>query len=293
MSLETEQPAAADLQPDRPLTPAASTTSKETSKEIVEETFKETRMGPPSLYTRELAERILGEVEDGRSLHDVCGDDGIPAYSTVQGWVSRDRDGFAARYARAREIGNTPRGRATIYTPQIAERLLHELECGRPLHEICLDEGMPARSTVGLWLRADHDGFAGRYAAARQIGRPPRGGRETLYSPEIAEYLLDGLAEGRTLTDICSDPDMPDRTTVRLWVRQDRDGFAGRYTQAREFGYHTIFEQIQDIADDGRNDWVARRRKDGSEIQCNRENIARSGSGSMPGAGYCPTPCPG
>lgn len=37
----------------------------------------------------------------------------------------------------------------------------------------------------------------------------------TAYSEEIAERILDGLMEGRTLTGICSDPGMPSTSTVR------------------------------------------------------------------------------
>jgi hypothetical protein len=42
---------------------------------------------------------------DGRTLPDVCRDDGMPAAETVRRWVLDDREGFAARYFRARRIG--------------------------------------------------------------------------------------------------------------------------------------------------------------------------------------------
>jgi hypothetical protein len=218
----------------------------------------------PTLYTAELAGRILREVAGGRSLHDLCRDQGIPAYSTIQGWVKRDRDGFAVRFARARETGRTGRGAATIYTEEIAERILHELSRGRPLCDFSLDDGMPAASTVKLWVSEDRNGFAACYKRARETGRPPQGGRVTLYTHELAEQLLDELAEGRTLSDVCGDPGMPDRTTVRLWVKQDREGFAARYYEARGFGFYTMADAIIDIADDGHADWIRRRRKDGS-----------------------------
>jgi hypothetical protein len=38
-----------------------------------------------TLYTAELAERILNEVQGDRPLLSVCRDDGIPAYATVYG----------------------------------------------------------------------------------------------------------------------------------------------------------------------------------------------------------------
>jgi hypothetical protein len=235
-----------------------------------------TTRGPASLYTRELAERILREVASGRTLHDVCRDEGIPAYTTVQGWITNDRDDFAVRYAAARELGRTIRKRAPLYPADIEERILRELEHGRPLCDICLDDDMPAVSTVRLWISQDREGFGARYAQAREIGRPPLGGNRTLYTAELADRLLDELAEGRTLTNVCDDPGMPSRSTVRLWVREDREGFAVRYSQAREFGYHMWIDDIIDIADDGRNDWMERRRKDGSVFVPNRENIKRS-----------------
>jgi hypothetical protein len=232
--------------------------------------------GPPSLYTTELAERILREVAGGRSLHDLCGDQGIPAYSTVQGWLKRDRDGFAARFARARETGRTPRGAATIYTEEIAERILHELSQGRALCDFSLDDGMPAASTVKLWVSTDRNGFAARYRRAREIGRPPRGGRATLYNHELAEWLLDELAEGRTLSDVCRDEGMPDRTTVRLWVKEDREGFAARYYEARQFGFHSMADAIIDIADDSGADWIRRHRKrGGTEVVFDRQHVKR------------------
>ena len=61
--------------------------------------------GRPTDYTNELAERICGELITGRTLRDVCRDAGMPAESTVRLWAQVDRDGFAARYRRAREIG--------------------------------------------------------------------------------------------------------------------------------------------------------------------------------------------
>lgn len=61
--------------------------------------------GRPSDYSVELAARICSELAQGRSLRDVCNDDGMPAESTVRAWAVDDREGFSAHYARAREIG--------------------------------------------------------------------------------------------------------------------------------------------------------------------------------------------
>jgi hypothetical protein len=61
--------------------------------------------GRPRVYTAEIAERILGELMDGRSLTDVCHDAAMPAERTVRSWVADNYQGFAPRYGRAREVG--------------------------------------------------------------------------------------------------------------------------------------------------------------------------------------------
>jgi hypothetical protein len=58
-----------------------------------------------ALTTAELAETVLERLMDGRTLPDVCRDDGMPAAETIRRWVLDDREGFAARYLRARQIG--------------------------------------------------------------------------------------------------------------------------------------------------------------------------------------------
>jgi hypothetical protein len=251
-------------------------TEREDDPQPAAESAAAATKGPPSLYTPELAERILRELEGGRSLHDICRDDGIPGYSTVHTWVSRDYHGFAARYASAREVGYAGRSHGTIYTEELAERVLQELSKGRALGDLCLDDGMPAASTVKLWVSVDRDGFAKRYQRARDIGGR-KGGHPTLYTPELAEYLLEELADGRTLSDVCRDEAMPSRATVRLWVKQDRDGFAARYNEAREHGFHAMADAMFDIADDRSGDLITRPRKDGTlETVPNPVNLNRA-----------------
>lgn len=60
-------------------------------------------MGRLTEYTPELAAAICDRMASGESLNAICKDDGMPAESTVRLWASSDRDGFAAKYARARE----------------------------------------------------------------------------------------------------------------------------------------------------------------------------------------------
>jgi terminase small subunit-like protein len=174
----------------------------------------------PSRYTAELAERVLHQLRAGRPLRLLCGDAGMPSARTVQGWVNDDRHGFAAAYLRARETGL---GHPPGYSAETADRILEELRRGRTLIDVCRDHGMPLCATVRDWVRHDRHGFAAPYRAALRAGGA-RWARPTRYAEVIADCILDGLGEGRTLEAICADPDMPTAAAVRRWVTEDRDG---------------------------------------------------------------------
>jgi uncharacterized protein (UPF0147 family) len=213
------------------------------------------------LYTAEIAEHILRELRAGRSLQDICLEDAMPHRDTVTTWIRQDREGFAARYRQAREIAQNIPGHAG-YTAETADRILEELMSGRGLVDICADPDMPDHTAVNRWVATDREGFAARYRSARQVGRLSRA--EVAYAPETADLVLDELMAGRTLEDICADPDMPSAASVRRWVRNDREGFAARYREAREVGCQAIGDQMLRIVDDRRNDWITWRRDDGT-----------------------------
>lgn len=50
-----------------------------------------------------------------------------------------------------------------------------------------------------------------------------------VYSRALADEICARLSRGDSLRAICGDAAMPGERTVRDWVAQDRDGFAGRY----------------------------------------------------------------
>lgn len=53
------------------------------------------------------------------------------------------------------------------------------------------------------------------------------------YSPEIADYVCEQMASGRSLIEVCRDEGMPTESAVRQWVLDDVEGFAAKYTRAR------------------------------------------------------------
>lgn len=96
------------------------------------------------------------------------------------------------------------------------------------------------------------------------------------YTPdEIAQHKLTvcgRIAEGDSLRKVCSEDGMPARSLVHEWLISDTD-FADQYTRAREAQADTLFDEILEIADDGRNDTYTA--EDGSE-RTDQEVIARS-----------------
>ena len=71
---------------------------------------------------------------------------------------------------------------------------------------------------------------------------------------------------------------MPSAEIVRLWLIDGKhQDFFGQYAQAREIQADHYFEEMFEIADDGSNDWMERRRRGGtSELVLNDEHVQRS-----------------
>jgi hypothetical protein len=61
--------------------------------------------GPLTLYTKRVADEICRQLASGRSLASIARDPGMAAAPTVIDWVNKDIGGFAAAYARARDVG--------------------------------------------------------------------------------------------------------------------------------------------------------------------------------------------
>lgn len=59
--------------------------------------------GRPSNFSQEIADTICERIMDGRSLRDICGDEDMPARSTVHRWLATQQT-FSDQYARACDI---------------------------------------------------------------------------------------------------------------------------------------------------------------------------------------------
>ena len=95
--------------------------------------------------------------------------------------------------------------------------------------------------------------------------KPPellqKNGVKTTYSVAVAERICKALAEGRTITSICSDDDMPSLNAVYGWLRS-QPAFSEAYARAREDQQDTFVAQILDIADTETDPQRARNRID-------------------------------
>lgn len=94
-------------------------------------------------------------------------------------------------------------------------------------------------------------------------------------TPEIEAAILADVSDGIPLAEACRKHDVG-RTTI--YDKRDSDKeFAERLARARELGEDALAEETLEIADDGSNDWMERRREDGSTDEVlNHEHVQRS-----------------
>lgn len=118
-------------------------------------------------------------------------------------------------------------------------------------------------------------GNAGPLALTSRYGVPA-------YNEEYAQSACDALESGITLREHCRmqrqvDPSYPSANTFYCWAVDNVQGFANRYARSRYLLLQHWAEEIIEISDDGRNDWMERRLKDGTITkQVDHECVQRS-----------------
>lgn len=104
-------------------------------------------------------------------------------------------------------------------------------------------------------------------------------GRPSKFNEELATEICHRISCGESLTEICKTEGIPEKSTVLLWVVQDRGGFSDLYAQACQARAHHWAEELVDISDDGRNDYMERIEKETGVVEgykVNGEAINRS-----------------
>lgn len=73
-------------------------------------------------------------------------------------------------------------------------------------------------------------------------------GRPSKYSKELADEIVERISEGETLSEICREKYMPNRSTVYDWMNENEE-FSQRIARAREEGYEVLLDECKEIAD--------------------------------------------
>jgi hypothetical protein len=145
-----------------------------------------------SKYDVELGGAICQRIAAGEAMRTICDRNlAMPTSKTVRNWArahpdfalmlqharetacaaaqARNIAAEAARRAAALAARRYPRlaGRASGYSPDLAERIIVRLLDGEPLTAICRDPAMPFTTTVYKWLRREPE-FRRNYRCARE-----------------------------------------------------------------------------------------------------------------------------
>lgn len=103
-------------------------------------------------------------------------------------------------------------------------------------------------------------------------------GRPSKYTKELADTICEQLASGDSMRTVCKSDDMPSMATIFSWLRTNND-FLEQYERAKAEAADAMIDEIIEIADDGTNDWMEKRDKEGKPTGyyiINGEHVQRS-----------------
>jgi hypothetical protein len=108
------------------------------------------------------------------------------------------------------------------------------------------------------------------------MAKPAKTPRVKKLTPEVEAELLELLASGKTLLQVCeSDEKFPVESVIRRKALEDQE-FGAKYVRAREIGYLRMADELIEIIDDGRNDWMTVKKGQDEIEVVNREAVERS-----------------
>lgn len=67
-----------------------------------------------------------------------------------------------------------------------------------------------------------------------------------MWSPDTKARVLERIAAGESVRQICADPGMPERTTVRYWLLNDPQ-FSAIHARARELQAEAQAERMEEV----------------------------------------------
>lgn len=97
-----------------------------------------------------------------------------------------------------------------------------------------------------------------------------------LPDPDAKSEICRRIAAGESLVAVCRIEGLPSRALVYEWLATD-ENFRSIYAAARLVQADALTDEILEISDDARNDWIERQRQDGStETVLDQEHVQRS-----------------
>lgn len=117
-------------------------------------------------------------------------------------------------------------------------------------------------------------------------------GKPSKFTNEVFQSIIERIADGEPLRQICREEGMPNYRTFYDWIDRDNAllksedekqresalNLSARFARARDDGYDAIAVDTLKIADDGTNDWMEKFDKDGkcTGYILNGEHVQRS-----------------
>lgn len=100
--------------------------------------------------------------------------------------------------------------------------------------------------------------------------------RKSSYDAPLGRAMAKLFAEGWLVQDVAERFGIAPRR-IREWASDPEHPFSPLYARAREVGYQKLADELFSISDDGRNDWMQIRARNGEMIEVvNKEAIERS-----------------
>ena len=101
-------------------------------------------------------------------------------------------------------------------------------------------------------------------------------GRPSKFTEKLATNICELRSRGYSKRQICEHIGNLTPETLRVWLR-DKSEFSANYAKATSAWVEDEIDSILEIADDSRNDWIERKRKDGKvDVVFNAEAAARA-----------------
>ncbi len=148
-----------------------------------------------------------------------------------------------------------------LFSEALGRAVCARVAAGESLSAIGREPGMPERSTVRGWARADPvfgEALAGAMRSARLAARaadrarlaarpkPWTPGRPCGYTPAKGEAICRRLVNGESLVAIGRDPGGPSSATILYWVKHHPE-FEEAYTQARLLQADFLFDEAREV----------------------------------------------